>query len=272
MTPRVSICIPTYNAAAFIERTLQSALAQTLQEIEVVVADDGSTDSTLSLIERCNDSRVRLLPAATREGFGANWNRAVAAAGAPCVKVLCHDDVLLPDCALLQYEALQDPDIAVVGCARQIIDANDRSYMTRRGMRTPAEGLGRAHVARAVVRRGGNLIGEPTATMFRKQDFLQVGGFDDRNPYMIDLDLWMRLLGCGRLRMLPQVLCGFRVSGTSLSTKLIGDQYQMTRTYLDGLCRDLYPNATRFERLSGRFRARLRCLGRQFLSVRMNRP
>ncbi len=67
MTPTVSVCIPTYNGEEFIERTLESVLAQHYKDFEIVLGDDGSTDATLEVVSRCTDERLRIVPGTSGE-------------------------------------------------------------------------------------------------------------------------------------------------------------------------------------------------------------
>ena len=75
--PLVSICIPAYNSAPFIERTIRSALKQTYDNIEVVVVDDCSSDNTVQVVQSIEDERVRLICNESNLGMTGNWNKCV---------------------------------------------------------------------------------------------------------------------------------------------------------------------------------------------------
>jgi succinoglycan biosynthesis protein ExoO len=99
LQPRVSVVMPTYNCAAYVVGAIQSALGQTLQPIEVIVIDDGSTDGTISMIGglATGDPRVRLEKLARNCGPAAARNRGFALARAPWIAVLDSDDSYVPD-------------------------------------------------------------------------------------------------------------------------------------------------------------------------------
>ena len=96
MKPLVSILVPAYNAAPYIAETLDSALAQTWQNIEIVVVDDGSRDDTLAIAKTYESKRVKVI---SQENKGASTarNRALKAAQGDFIQYLDADDLLAPD-------------------------------------------------------------------------------------------------------------------------------------------------------------------------------
>ena len=97
--PRVSVLIAAYNAGQFIEAALRSVLRQTLHDLEVIVADDGSTDDTVARVIAiaATDPRVRLLPASRRGGPGAARNRCIDAARGAWLAIFDSDDLMHPE-------------------------------------------------------------------------------------------------------------------------------------------------------------------------------
>ena len=98
-TPQVSVIVPAYNAAGFLERALNSALAQTMPDLELIVVDDSSSDSTLALARdvAARDPRVRVLHNERNRGMYATYNRAIDAARGEWIAALDADDVWLPE-------------------------------------------------------------------------------------------------------------------------------------------------------------------------------
>ena len=98
-TPRVSVIVPAYNAAGFLKRALHSALAQTMPDIELIVVDDASSDSTLAVARdvAAHDPRVRVLHNERNRGMYATYNRAIDAARGEWIAALDADDVWLPE-------------------------------------------------------------------------------------------------------------------------------------------------------------------------------
>jgi len=97
--PRVSVILPAYNAAGSLPRALESVLAQTLGDLEVIVADDGSTDGTVETAEDIAraDRRVRVLRAERNRGAASARNRAIAAARGVWLALLDADDRMAPE-------------------------------------------------------------------------------------------------------------------------------------------------------------------------------
>ena len=110
-TPKISIVIPMYNAEKFIETTIDSVLIQTLEDFELILIDDRSTDGTLNLIRsRYKDSRIRLIPSAKR---GHEWNArnlGLQLAHGEYVYFVDHDDMLLPDALENLWKAVEKSD------------------------------------------------------------------------------------------------------------------------------------------------------------------
>jgi glycosyltransferase involved in cell wall biosynthesis len=94
--PAISVCIPTYNAALWIAATIESVLAQTRRDFELVILDDCSGDDTLSIVRQYEDPRIRLLVHERNMGAEAAWNRLLAEARGRFMKLLCCDDLIHP--------------------------------------------------------------------------------------------------------------------------------------------------------------------------------
>lgn len=94
--PLVSICIPTYNAESFIQETLQSALAQTYPQTEILVQDNASTDNTWALLQALAEKHPRIVLERNSENLGptVNFNRVVARAQGDYINILSADDLL----------------------------------------------------------------------------------------------------------------------------------------------------------------------------------
>ena len=114
MQAHVSIVVPTYNNVDFVEETIESILAQTYTDFELVIADHSSTDGTWEKIQRfADDPRVTLLRTPAGGGAPANWTRVTEAATGDYLKLVCGDDLLEPSC-LEQQVAVLDTHPSVV--------------------------------------------------------------------------------------------------------------------------------------------------------------
>ncbi len=214
VAPLVSVCIPTYNYRRYLPQALESALAQTARDIEVVVVDNCSEDGSAEVIEAYarRDARIAAHRNERNLGMTANFNRGLALARGKYVKLLCADDVLEPECAERLVAALEaEPRAGLAGCARRYFRDDGTTVRIR------------AYAARATLVPGeravrecffkGNLIGEPTAVLFRRSD--AGGGFDEAYRQAFDMALWLRLLEGRDFAFLEAPLCGIREHGAS---------------------------------------------------------
>lgn len=222
-SPAVSVCIPTYRGARFIGQAIESVLNQTFRDFELLVIDDNSPDETTSIVARYDDRRIRLLENPQNLGPQGNWNRCLDEATGRYFKLLPQDDLLAPQCLERQVSVLESDAaqrIALVFCARNIIDASDHVLMVRRypGGRTGA--LAGPDVISNCLRWGTNLIGEPGSVLFRMDLAREIGKFDATIPYIVDLDYWVRLLLHGDAHYLGDSLASFRVSPGSWSVAI----------------------------------------------------
>lgn len=220
-SPRVSVCVPAYQAERFLAATIESVLAQTFTDWELVILDNASPDRTGEIARSYPDTRIRALSNPGTIPLADNWNTVAAMARAPYLKLLCADDLIEPDCLAHEVDVLdRNPDVAMVASRRHFISADgdvvlrDRGLDGLTGLREPDE------VITTVYRSGINPIGWPSALLLRRADFEAVGGFDTRWLHPIDLDLWLRLLSRGSLYGLDRPLASFRISGQSVTARI----------------------------------------------------
>ena len=224
--PRVSVCIPVYNCEQYVGQAIESVLAQTYTDFELIILDNCSTDSTGAVIRRYNDSRIRLVENETNIGAAGNWNKALSEATGEFIKLLCADDYLYDTCLerqLLLMDRSAGGQVVMVCCGRDVVD-NQGNRLMKRGFGA-AEGRVSGKLAiKKTVRSGTNLFGEPSAVLLRAAALKQVGLFDGSRNYVIDLDYWCRLLLQGEIAVIPESLAAFRVSTGSWSCQVADTQ------------------------------------------------
>lgn len=221
--PTVSVGIPAYRGAAHIGTAIESVLGQTFGDFELVIIDDDSPDETFATADSFQDPRVRCLRNVRNLGPQGNWNRCLTEAAGTYFKLLPQDDVLAPDCLQRQLEVFESDvnrEIALVFCARRILDTRGKRVLERRPFGRRARRLTGNTVFRRCLHRGTNVIGEPGGVMFRRELAKAVGPFDATFPYVIDLDYWLRLLAYGNAYYLPDLLASFRVTPRSWSVEI----------------------------------------------------
>ena len=232
--PKVSVAIPVYNGESHLAETIDSVLAQSWGDFELIICDDRSTDGSLDVAASRSDGRIRILRNDRNLGFGGNWNRCLAATQGSYIKILPQDDLLHRDCLSKQAEVLESDaagEVALVFCARAIVGPSGRSHLTRRLSGKTASYSG-AGIAKLTARKGTNPIGEPGAVLFRRAAARAAGPFNGARPFVIDIDYWLRLLKHGHAVYLPDVLASFRVSRGSQSVRMARHQASEFRAFL----------------------------------------
>lgn len=226
MSPRVSVVIPTFNSASYVELMMESVLSQSYDDLEIVIADHSSTDGTWEMLQRYRGlPTVTLLQTDAGGGAKRNWQRVTDAATGEYLKLVCADDLIYPTCVEEQVAALDAaPGAVLVASPRDIVDADGRVVVRGRGL----GGLkGRVSGARAVqrcVQLGTNIFGEPACVLLRRQSLVDAGGWDDSHPYLIDQASYANVLLTGDFVALPRTLAAFRVNAGQWSVRLAGVQ------------------------------------------------
>jgi glycosyltransferase involved in cell wall biosynthesis len=237
-SPRVCVCIPVYNCAAFLRAAVDSVLRQTHRSLRLVVIDNCSTDGTLETLTGIADPRLEIHRNRSNLGMEGNWNRALELADGEYLKLLPADDLLDPDCLEKQvrlFDELADPGVVMVSGGRHVIDDRGRRLLQRGPKRR--ERFDRDGIIRRTLAMGTNPIGEPGAVLMRTEAARRAGRFDQRFPYMIDLDFWLKLLQLGDIVMTPEPLCSFRVSKESTSVDLSRAQNRQFVTWMESFVR-----------------------------------
>jgi glycosyltransferase involved in cell wall biosynthesis len=200
------VVIPTYNGARFLANTIASVHAQTVQPSEIIVVDDGSTDDSAAVAERCGVTVVRQ----ANGGIGAARNAGIAAATQPWVAFLDHDDMWVANKLELQWQAahrfpeavLIAADCAAVSPSGEVLIP---SYASR----------GVVHYDRLTIdERDGDMVLHrrafdelamtgwflmPSASMARRDVLVQAGAFDVRTRRWEDTGCFLRVLKYGAL-------------------------------------------------------------------------
>lgn len=221
ISPQVSVCIPAYNNEGYIIETINSVLAQTFTDFELVVIDDCSKDDTAAVVEGVADPRVRLVRNEKNLGMAGNWNRCIEEAGAPLVKVLCADDILYPDSLRLEVQALLDnPDINLVSSDTALI--NMKGEQVGAFKRFPVRGRMNGRRLARISLLFNNFFGAPCNNLFRREAGVAVGGFDKDFPYILDFDFWIRLACTGDVFIIHEKLNGFRLRSDSNTGEVMG--------------------------------------------------
>src|SRR5262245_14530597 len=133
--PELSVVIPSYNHASYIQHAVQSVLDQTYSDFELIVVDDGSTDETLSALSRFSDPRLRVLTQ-QNQGAHAALNRGLAAAGGRYLAILNSDDMVHPQRFETMVPILRaNPRLGLVASHVEVMDREGRTLGVKHGYR-----------------------------------------------------------------------------------------------------------------------------------------
>jgi glycosyltransferase involved in cell wall biosynthesis len=260
--PTFTIAMAAHDAAETIDAAIRSVLAQTRQDLELVVVDDGSTDTTADIVEGyADDARVRLVRG-KRGGPAAARNDAVAAGSGRYVSMLDSDDLWLPTYLESMDRALGAAGAGLAYTDAWVLDDGSRRVQRATAMHyqdppDPPPGDPEAFLARLVE---SNFVF--TSATVPRTVFEDVGGFDETLDVCEDYDLWLRILSRGhRAVRAPGVLAVYRRRPGSLSEDrermLAGMARVLRRVKDDALPADVRASAAaRVQRLEEELAAR----------------
>lgn len=216
----VSIVIPCYNAGAMLCEAVDSALAQTYPNVEIVIVDDGSTDArTQEILRTVTWPRTRILHQANA-GPAAARNRAVANAEGVYILPLDADDRIDPTYVEKAVAVIEDsPNIGVVYCRAMKFGAESGPWML------PPYNLRELVIDNVIF----------VTALYRKSDWEAVGGYTEGMLSGVeDYEFWVKMLnhGVGVLQ-LDEFLFHYRVQEKSRTTGFQQDRSVVVRTYAD---------------------------------------
>ncbi len=209
--PKISVLMAVHNGMPFLPKSVESILAQTFSDWELILADDGSTDQTPQYAQSLADPRIRYFPLG-RVGLVETRRFTVRMAQAPLLAVLDADDIALPERLHRQYLFLQkNPSCVLLGSQVEEIDAEDRP-IGRREFPLTDQAL-----------RWRLFLGSPfihSSTLTRREAVLASGSYPPL-PQAEDYGLMTRLAEQGTLANLPECLVRYRVHpGMETATQL----------------------------------------------------
>lgn len=214
--PSISVVLPVYNRAKLVSRSIESVLAQTHTDFELIIVDDASSDESVLVAKSyLVDERVRLLRNDRNIGAGASRNRGVEAARASTIAFQDSDDYWLPNKLAVQFAKMKENRASVAYCGA-IYYGNRSSYYVPQGQFKKLSG----DMSEMVT------IGNPisTQTLLISADlFREAGGFDSSLKQYEDWELTIRLARLTQFTFIEEpLLIIYRTAG-SLSDNILTD-------------------------------------------------
>lgn len=226
--PLVSVCIPAYNNADTIIETIQSVLAQTYRQLELIVVDDRSSDNTWQIVQQfrqeTGDERLLVYQNDKNLGMAGNWNRCMELCRGDYIKLLCADDLIHE--TLLEREVAvmeEHPEVNLVQTDTRFVDMNGRTTGFYRRYHKSGVVDGKKACRFSVFTR--DYLGAPLANLIRRSAYEAWGGFDSSFVYIIDYDFFMRICCKGKIYILHEPLNSFRIRNDSNTSQVMnGDK------------------------------------------------
>lgn len=216
-SPLVSVVIPTYNYASFLPEAVQSVLAQTFTDFEIIVVDGGSTDNTREVVAEFGD-QIRYIYSPSPNPNNSR-NVGILAAKGCYIALLDADDKWLPEKLALQVSLLESsPRVGLVYAGVYLFESET-------GAVVGYHPLGRCHrgrVLRELYR--WQFVPSPTP-LIRREVFEKVGLFDEQTLGADDWEMWLRIAAHYELDFVPRSLALYRVH-PSAAGKKSAEQYE----------------------------------------------
>jgi len=226
--PKVTVITPVYNGQSYIDTAINSLLSQTLQDWELIVVDDGSTDSTPQILEKFTDSRIRVIRQ-QNAGEARARNVGLQNVTGEYVALLDADDSYLPT-ALEELSAFLDsyPQFDVVYSDGQICDEQDRFLMTLTDVRP---GIYTGEILEKVV-ISSSVVTVPVCTMTRQSKILEHSvRFDPNLVIGPDWDFWIQLAVHVNFGYLNKITCKYRIHTTNITRTTASEKRKKDQIY-----------------------------------------
>ncbi len=246
MSILVSVPVVTYNAAFFVEETLESIYNQTHANLELIVSDDCSKDNTVEIVTKwCEQDRVKarfsnikIITVPKNTGVSANCNRAIAASTADWIKFIAGDDILLPNCIELNMlYASQNSNAKIIFSQVKVYEDTFEQNNFKKVI--PADfpdnlmhqSFSAATQFKILVQ--SDRINYTPSYFFNKQTILSVNGYDENNKLVEDYPMWLKLTKANiRLCYFHKPTVGYRIH--SNATNNTGDNLLFKPSVING--------------------------------------
>ena len=216
--PKVTVFIPVYNRDKFIGETIESVLAQSYTDFELLIVDDGSTDRTIEVIQSYQDPRIRLKTHGKNLGIPATRNKGLAHARGQYIAILDSDDLAHPERLTKQVSFLdQNPDYVQIGTWCQMIDEHSNKLRRVRKQPTSYQDV-HAHLLFRCALTNRSIMG--------RTHIFQEYGYHPDFPRCQDYDLHVRLSKKFKMGNLPEYLVYGRIHDQQITqhTQEIGNK------------------------------------------------
>ncbi len=217
--PKVSVTVTSYNYAKYIGQTIESILGQTFEDFELVIIDDASTDKSVEVIKKyaARDGRIRLHVNKKNKGYAQTLEDVAAMAQGTYLVHMDSDDWIKSPTAFERQVAILEANPDVVFVYSVLSEYNNKGKKLMSMESFPADTI--VPGVEAVQKAMGFYIGH-SGPMFRRDAFLQCGGYDLTYHFVLDLKLWFDLCVLGDVAYIADNLYAYRQHSQSMTAVL----------------------------------------------------
>ena len=214
--PLVSVIIATYNRSRIISQAIESVLAQTFGDYEIIVVDDGGRDGTGHLLRNRFAGKLLYIRKEKNEGLSAARNTGIQAARGRYIALLDDDDCWLPEKLELQVGLIEKrPSLGIVYCNSLKVDEYDEVFGELKGAK-------RGNLFHDLL--SSNCLGPPSGVLVAKGVFERSGYFDENLTALEDWDLWIRVSQLYEIDFVDRPLVRYRVHSDNMSSDIVNMQ------------------------------------------------
>ncbi len=227
--PVVSVLMSVYNGQKFLDEAVQSVLNQSFTDFEFLIVDDGSTDTTINILEKYSDPRIKIIKNETNLGLIASLNKLIKASNGKYLARLDSDDIAHPERFKLQVEAMEcDKNLVLLGSNCRFI--NEDSHVIYGGRTHFSEEFDYPDkFVRWLLFFPENPFVH-SSVMIRRETLVNSGLlYSPDARHVEDFDLWTKLCFFGKMKILRQPLVDFRLVSNSITSKNNDWQIQKTK-------------------------------------------
>ncbi|OKH40170.1 family 2 glycosyl transferase [[Phormidium ambiguum] IAM M-71] len=230
--PLISVIIPAYNAEAFIAETLHSVLSQTYPNIEILVVDDGSQDSTPNIVELFAEKNPHIiLLRQSNKGVAAARNLAIEKSKGEYIAPIDADDIWFPEKLEKQMQVMLESDRSLGIVYAWSVYINEDSTLTKTCQTSYFEG--NIYIPLLY----GNCLGNASSPLIRRSCINQVGGYscqlkEQQAQGCEDWDIYLRIAEYYKVKVVPEVLIGYRqvIGSMSFNAVAMKKSFQLVFT------------------------------------------
>jgi glycosyltransferase involved in cell wall biosynthesis len=199
--PKVSVLLPNYNSAQFLDESVSSVLNQTYTDFELIIVDNCSTDNSEEVISKyLSDKRIRYYRNETNIGAVGNFNKCLSYATGEYIKFLCSDDKFHPELLSKVIPVMvQHPTVSLAA------SYTEEFGLVSRVWEPPFTHLVEGKAVIHNILNNYNCLGHPTNITIRKSA-LKVGNFRSEYLWLADWEMWLRILSVGDCYIIPEIL------------------------------------------------------------------